>query len=116
MGVRIDNTTELKSLLQEWLTTDGIQEENTVVHSLFQNSPAERSIQTSENDFRAILKGQGLPLEFWDEAAVTGAYIRNCIINGPRLVIRHSPYTKHSTERLLQLTTSVNSAAKLLVI
>jgi len=31
-----------------------------------------------------MLKGQGLPLEFWDEAAVTGAYVRNRIMNGPR--------------------------------
>jgi Reverse transcriptase (RNA-dependent DNA polymerase)/gag-polypeptide of LTR copia-type len=84
MGVRIDNATELKALLQEWLTTDGIREENTVVHSSFQNGPAEKSIQTSENDFRAMLKDQGLPLEFWDEAAMTGAYVRNRIMNGPR--------------------------------
>jgi hypothetical protein len=84
MGVRIDNATELKALLQEWLATDGIREENTVVHSSFQNSPAEKSIQTSENDFRAMLKDQGLPLEFWDEAVTTGAYVRNRIINGLR--------------------------------
>ena len=84
MGVRIDNATELKALLQEWLATDGIREENTVVHSSFQNGPAEKSIQTSENDFRAMLKDQGLPLEFWDEAAMTGAYVRNRIMNGPR--------------------------------
>jgi hypothetical protein len=31
-----------------------------------------------------MLKGQGLPLEFWDEAAVTGAYVRNRIMNGPK--------------------------------
>jgi hypothetical protein len=84
MGVRIDNATELKALLQEWLATDGIREENTVVHSSFQNGPAEKSIQTSESDFRAMLKDQGLPLEFWDEAATTGAYVRNRIMNGPR--------------------------------
>ena len=51
IGVRIDNATELKALLQEWLATDGIREENTVVHLSFQNGPAEKSIQTSENDF-----------------------------------------------------------------
>ena len=84
MGIRIDNATELKALLKEWLTTDGIREENTVPYSSFQNGTAERSIQTSEDDFRAMLKGQGLPLEFWDEAAVTGAYVRNRIMNGPR--------------------------------
>ena len=44
MGVRIDNAMELKALLQEWLTTDRIQEENTVVHLSFQNGLAEKSI------------------------------------------------------------------------
>lgn len=93
MGVRIDNATELKALLQEWLATDGIREENTIVHSSFQNGPAEKSIQTSENDFRAMLKDQGLPLEFWDEAAMTGAYVRNRIMNGPRVGDKvFSPY------------------------
>ena len=83
-AVRIDNTTELKALLKEWLASDGIQEELTVSHSSFQNGPAEKSIQTSENDFRAMLKDQNLPLEFWDEAAVSGAYVRNRIMNGPK--------------------------------
>jgi hypothetical protein len=84
IGIRIDNASELKALLKEWITLDGIREESTVAYSSFQNGPAEKSIQTSENDFRAMLKGQGLPLEFWDEAAVTGAYVRNRIMNGPR--------------------------------
>jgi hypothetical protein len=83
-AVRIDNATELRALLKEWLTTDGIQEELTVSHSSFQNGPAEKSIQTSENDFRAMLKDQNLPLEFWDEAAVSGTYVRNRIMNGPK--------------------------------
>src|ERR1700722_11231706 len=83
MAVRIDNATELRALLKEWVTTDGIQEETTVPHSSFQNGPAEKSIQTTENDFRAMLKAQGLPLEFWDEATATGAYVRNRIMNGP---------------------------------
>ena len=56
MAVRIDNATELRALLKEWVTIDGIQEETTVPHSSFQNRPAERSIQTIENDFRAMLK------------------------------------------------------------
>jgi hypothetical protein len=85
MGVRIDNATELKALLQEWLGTDGIREENTVVHSSFQNRPAEKSIQTSENDFWAMLKDQGLLLEFWDKAAITGAYVQNRIMNRLRV-------------------------------
>ena len=52
-----------------------------MLHSLFQNRPTEKSIQTIENNFRAILKAQGLPLEFWDKAIVTRVYIRNYIIN-----------------------------------
>ena len=93
MGIRIDNGTELKALLKEWLATDGIREENTVAYSSFQNGTAEKSIQTSENDFRAMLKGQGLPLEFWDEAATASAYVRNRIMNGPSVEDRiFSPY------------------------
>jgi hypothetical protein len=49
----------------------------------FQNGLAEKSIQITENDFRAMLKGQGLLLEFWDKAATTRAYVRNRIMNGP---------------------------------
>ena len=30
-----------------------------------------------------MLKDQGLPLDFWDKAAVTGAYIQNRIMNRP---------------------------------
>jgi hypothetical protein len=81
-AVRIDNATELKALLKEWLASDRIQEELTISHSSFQNRLAEKSIQTSENDFRAMLKDQNLPLEFWDEVVVSGAYVRNRIING----------------------------------
>jgi hypothetical protein len=44
MVVRIDNAMELRALLKEWVTTDGIQEETTVPHSLFQNRPTEKSI------------------------------------------------------------------------
>ena len=40
-----------------------------------------------------MLKGQGLPLEFWDEAATAGAYVRNRIMNGPSVEDRiFSPY------------------------
>jgi hypothetical protein len=61
----------------------GIREENTVAYSSFQNGPAEKSIQTTESDFRAMLKDQGLQLEFWDEAVTTRAYVQNRIMNGP---------------------------------
>jgi hypothetical protein len=44
-----------------------------------------------------MLKGQGLPLEFWDEAASTGAYVRNRIMNGPTSGAKHSLRTKHTT-------------------
>jgi hypothetical protein len=57
MSVRIDNATELKVLLKEWLTLDGVQEEDTVTYLLFQNGLAECLIQTTECDFRVMLKG-----------------------------------------------------------
>jgi hypothetical protein len=99
MSVRIDNATELKALLNQWLTLDGVREEDTVTYSSFQNGPAERSIQTTEYDFRAMLKGQGLPLEFWDEVASTGAYVRNRIMNGPTSGDKtFSPYEAYYSE------------------
>jgi hypothetical protein len=65
----------------------------TISHLLFQNGPAEKSIQTSENDFRAMLKDQNLPLEFWDEVVVSRAYVRNRIMNGPKASNKiFSPY------------------------
>jgi hypothetical protein len=45
MSVQIDNATELKALLKEWPTIDGVREEDTVPYSSFQNGPAERSFK-----------------------------------------------------------------------
>ena len=47
----------------------------------FQNRPAKKSNQITGNDFRAMLKGQGLLLEFWDEAITARAYVQNRIMN-----------------------------------
>jgi hypothetical protein len=83
LAVRIDNAAELKSLLREWSESEGIRHEATVAHSSHQNGTAERSIQTSESDARAMLKDAGLPIEFWDEAVEADAYMRNHIGFGP---------------------------------
>ena len=37
MSVQIDNTTELKVLLKEWLTLNSVREEDTIPYLSFQN-------------------------------------------------------------------------------
>ena len=84
-SVRSDNDTELKKLLNSWSKEYGITPQYTVTYSSNQNGVAERAIQTTENSVRAMLKDAKLPLEFWDEAASTDAYIRNRTASGPIL-------------------------------
>jgi hypothetical protein len=57
--------------------------EYTTVATSNQNGIAERSIQTSEKAMRAMIKDASLPIEFWDDAAETSAYMRNRIPIGP---------------------------------
>jgi hypothetical protein len=80
---RTDNAPELMKLLQEWKQTSGVVPEYTTIAISNQNGIAERSIQTSEKTMRAMIKNACLPIEFWDEAAETSAYIRNRIPIGP---------------------------------
>ena len=82
-AVRSDNAPEIKEVLDEWAREEGIQPEYTVVHSSHQNGVAERSIQSSENSIRAMIEDADLPIEFWDEAALTDAYIRCRTATGP---------------------------------
>ena len=84
-AARSDNAPELHKELAQWEKEDGVQTEHTIVASSHQNGPAERSIQTSENSMRAMLKAQNLPLEFWDEAVEFDAYIRNRMPTGPTI-------------------------------
>jgi hypothetical protein len=83
MAVRSDNAPELKELLEEWNVTSGVQPQYTEIHRSNQNGVAERAIQTTENSVRAMIKDANLPLEFWDEAARTDAYLRNRCDSGP---------------------------------
>ena len=76
-AVRCDNAPELKKTLDEWAITYGIRPEYTVIHTSSQNGIPERAIQSTRKSIRAMLKEANLPLEFWDEAAKTDAYIRN---------------------------------------
>ena len=99
VSVRIDNAAELKSLLVDWANTEGIHHEPTVPYQHNQNGPAERSIQTAENDARALLQDSGLPIEFWDEAVEHGTYLRNRSMCGPkRNGIRHTPIGAYTGE------------------
>jgi hypothetical protein len=80
---RSDNAPELKLVINQWETEDGVQADYTVIASSNQNGPAERSIQTAEHAMRAMLDDAQLPIEFWDEAAEADAYIRNRLPTGP---------------------------------
>lgn len=84
-AMRTDNGGELKSTLDEWGTEIGIQPQYTVPYTSSQNGVAERNIQTTENNTRAMLKEAGLPVELWDEAAMTDAYLRNRTDIGPEI-------------------------------
>ncbi len=82
-AVRSDNATELKSTLDAWCTSIGIEPEYTVAYNSNQNGVAERGIRTTENQIRAMLQDAGLPLEFWPEAANADAHVRNRVATGP---------------------------------
>ncbi len=82
---RSDNAPELLKAVQGWKIHEGVELQSTTVASSHQNGPAERSIQTVEDDMRALLKEADLPLEFWDEAAKADCYVRNCTYNKLKL-------------------------------
>ncbi len=75
--MRCDNAKELRKILEEWGRSIGIEPQFTKVYRSSQNDVAERGIQTTESNVRAMIKDAHLPLEFWDEAAEAEAYIRN---------------------------------------
>src|ERR1700712_1457584 len=82
---RTDNAPELLQIVKEWTEDSGIEPQSTVVGSSHMNGPAERNIRTAEADMRATLKGAGLPMEFWDEAVESDAYVRNRTSTGPTI-------------------------------
>jgi hypothetical protein len=84
-AVRIDNAAELKSLLREWSDEYGLTHEPTVPYKSNQNGIAERTIQRTEADARAMLAEAELPIEFWDEAIEADTYLRNRLPGGKGL-------------------------------
>ena len=82
-SARSDNAPELLKAIEDWRVEDGVQAQSTTIASSHQNGPAERTIQTIENDMRAMLEEAQLPIEFWDEAAEADSYMRNRTDVGP---------------------------------
>lgn len=81
--VRLDNAPELLEIATAWSKKDGVEVQPTVVATSHSNGVAERHIRISEMQGRAMLKDAKLPLEFWDEAMVADAYVRNRMQTGP---------------------------------
>ena len=84
-AIRIDNATELTALLREWSDEYGLTYQPTILYRSYQNGPAEKTIQRSEGDARAMLAEANLPIEFWDEAVETDTYLRNRLPGGEGL-------------------------------
>lgn len=82
-GARSDNAGEIKKVVEEWKASRGTSSQSTAIYSSYQNGPAERGIQISENGVRALLKDAKLPVEFWCYAVMADAYLRNRLIHGP---------------------------------
>lgn len=82
-AVRLDNALELLKIVKEWVIKCGLILQDTESYTSHQNGIAERAIQTTESSIRAMLHDAQLPIEFWDEAAMTDAYLRNRIATGP---------------------------------
>jgi len=80
---RSDNAPELLQVINGWRDEDGVVSQHTTIASSHQNGAAERNIQTSEAGMRALLAEAELPLEFWDEAILADAYMRNRVETGP---------------------------------
>ena len=63
-AIRIDNATKLKSLLKEWSNEYGLTYEPTIPYKSNQNGIAERTIQHTKSDARAILAKAKLSIKF----------------------------------------------------
>jgi hypothetical protein len=57
----------------------------TVLYKSNQNRVAEKTIQYTEADTRAILAEAKLPIEFWDKAAEADMYLQNRLPGGEGL-------------------------------
>ncbi|POS81931.1 hypothetical protein EPUL_006128, partial [Erysiphe pulchra] len=72
---RSDNAPEIIKLFGEWKSKRGIVPQTTAPYNSNQNGTAERGIQSSEREARALLEDSGMPVEFWDYAVESGAYV-----------------------------------------
>ncbi len=84
-SVRSDGARELLALLRQWEKEFGIQMQTTEAYNSLQNGVVERSIQTSEQTVRAMLQDSEMPVEFWPEALLAQAEVRNRLPNGPSI-------------------------------
>lgn len=84
-AARTDNAPEILETLQLWNERDGIEVQTTEPYTSAQNGPAERSIQTTEHNVRAMIDDAELPVEFWCEAAEAQAYTRARMRKGPKV-------------------------------
>lgn len=82
-AVRTDNAPEILETLNLWNRADGISVQTTEPYTSAQNGVAERSIQSTENNVRAMIDDAELPVEFWCEAATAQAYVRARMRKGP---------------------------------
>jgi hypothetical protein len=85
IAVRVDNATELKLLLEDWVKIEGVVYQPTTAHQYNQNRVVERAIQTVEGDVRATLIDAKLRIEFWDKAVEARNYVQNRLPGGVRL-------------------------------
>ena len=79
-AIRLDNASELLSIVRDWVKKYDLILQDTESYTSHQNDVVERSIQITENSIRAMMKNSDLSLEFWDEAAMINAYLRNRIV------------------------------------
>jgi hypothetical protein len=95
LATMTDNAPEILQTLKEWETNDGVRVGSTEPYTSAQNGPAERSIQYTENNVRAMLDDAELPVEFWCEAAQAQAYMRARMRRGPVVVEDTQEGDKH---------------------
>ncbi len=66
---------------QSYLTSKGIEHQQTVPHSPQQNGVVERLNRTIIESARSMLSHSKLPNKLWAEAVATAVYIRNRVTN-----------------------------------
>ena len=98
-SIRLDNAPELLSTVRDWGQASGVRYNPTVPYTSSQNGVAERSIQTSENNMRAMTKDAGCGYAFWDEAVKAQAYVRNMMATGPPIDGKDASPIQHWTKK-----------------